>query len=80
VRRWFRASAGHCLKNTTDLLKIFDVPGFGTFGHLVEPADGGWFQTRFVRIVGRIDHLDFDLYGVLASLYPPFSFFASFCH
>jgi hypothetical protein len=57
-----------------------DISGLGTAGYLIQPAHRRGFETRLGGAVGRVDHLDFHLYGILTPLDPAFTFFASLVH
>ncbi len=78
--RVFLNSRRNCLKHSAGRAQEFDIASLRTTSYFIEPAHRFGLQTSFRRVIGRIDQLDFHLDGVLASLNPLLSFFASLAH
>jgi hypothetical protein len=72
-----KPSTAYRLEYAADFLKILDIPRLGLAGDFVQPTYGRGFKARLIGIVREVDNFHFDLDGILASLYPPLSFFAS---
>ena len=71
---------GNSLEYAAGGAEEVNIASLCTTRYFVKPAHGFGLQTSFRRVISRIDQFDFHLDGVLASLNPPFSFFASLAH